>query len=412
LHLASQQHWRFVGVVTFATTILVAGMLLGLPWINGPKAWRWVYRSADSLRSEGTYLRLWLPILSGAGFVLYLTQLLRKVKSQPSRKRIVGMLLVGLIAGTAVLAGFACLNPLRLVQIPYAVNDRYITSYYSEAIKITNVQSFLSHYPELIPTFYVHAKTHPPGPILFFWGFNQFFGKAPGATRGMESLLRGTALSLSTITGRTGLSRNQAGALVFSSFLLPILGCTPLIPLYFFGRYLWNHEVGILAVATWIVVPSLILFTPEFDQVYAFASTLSVLFAFVSVEKRRISFTIYSALVAGIGVFFSFAFLVVIFLDLLLFLLCAFRIKEAKPKYHFKAMAVFMLSIMVFFAALFLLTGFNILTTFRCVMVWQAAFAPSYFPWVVYDFYDFFIIGLGVPLFCIFVHYLWRNRDF
>jgi hypothetical protein len=45
------------------------------------------------------------------------------------------------------------------------------------------------------------------------------------------------------------------------------------------------------------------------------------------------------------------------------------------------------------------------------VQVGFAVLSRTYFPWVLYNFYDFLIIGLGFPLFWIFSHYLLRNWD-
>jgi hypothetical protein len=317
-------------------------------------------------------------------------------------------------AGLAVQVGFAVLNPRGLIQVPYAILDPGITSYYTEAIKVTDLPYFLRHYVDLMPTFSLHAKTHPPGPILFFWGFNQFFQNAPWATDFLATVLSKTPLSLEGIAGRTGLAANQAAGLIFSSFLLPALGCATLVPLYLLARNLWDHQVAFLGAALWIMVPSLILFTPEMDQLYALLSATSVLSVLLAVRRRQNRFAFLGSLIASVGLFFSFAFLAVIFLNLLFLALSAFsEIKEPDFRFYSKATGIFLITVGGSFVALFLLSGFNIQKASVGVLVPEAArgLARPYFPWVVYNLYDFFIIGLGFPFFAIFSYYLLRSWD-
>ena len=94
-------------------------------------------------------------------------------------------------------------------RIEPLVKNLTINSYHGEAQRIGNLYEWWPTYPERLPSFHLHARTHPPGPILFYYYLTRMLGSdlaafAGGVLVAALCALAGWALAMLPIelTGR------------------------------------------------------------------------------------------------------------------------------------------------------------------------------------------------------------------
>jgi len=155
----------------------------------------------------------------------------------------------------------------RILQI---VSSSDATSYFTDALNIHNLREWISNFHHASLT--GHSKSHPAGPILFYWVFATLFGKDAGA------FLGGIAVGLIA----------SFGVLVMYQFA---------------GLWAQDRRVRIVASAFYSLIPSFTVFFPEFDQIYPIFSML-VIFSFVRALNTTSRWYVY-ALGMGVTVFLA-----------------------------------------------------------------------------------------------------------
>lgn len=129
----------------------------------------------------------------------------------------------------------------RILQIVSSANA---TSYFTDALNIHNLRDWMSNFQQASLT--GHSKSHPAGPILFYWVFATLFGKDAGA------FLGGIAVGLIASFG--------------------------VVAMYHFaGLWTTGRRGRLAASAFYALIPSFTVFFPEFDQIYPIFSMLIIL---------------------------------------------------------------------------------------------------------------------------------------
>lgn len=169
-----------------------------------------------------------------------------------------------------VLASFAW-QVLAMLTYPQAfdrlhaiVSSPVATSYLTDAFAIADVRTWLAGFDHA--TLSLHSSTHPPGGVLFYYGFVCLFGAAAAPL---------------------------AGALAIA-----LLAACGVAAMWLFSR-LWTTDAAarLQACALYAVLPGLVVFLPAFDQIYPMLAML-VIFAWVrATEGSRIQAVTLGALV-------------------------------------------------------------------------------------------------------------------
>jgi hypothetical protein len=129
----------------------------------------------------------------------------------------------------------------RILQI---VSSSDATSYFTDALNIHNLREWISNFHQA--SLIGHSKSHPAGPILFYWVFAALFGKDAGA------FLGGIAVGF------------------LASFGVVVM-------YQFAGLWTQDRRVRLMASAFYALIPSFTVFFPEFDQIYPIFSMLIIL---------------------------------------------------------------------------------------------------------------------------------------
>lgn len=269
-------------------------------------------------------------------------------------------------------AGLDQPSPVLLDKI---IRHSGVTSYFNDAQNINSLGEFLHEYPRLIPGLQMHSQTHPPGPIVFFYGL----------------------IKLSQITGD---SFNPA---LCGAYAIVLIASSSVILIFYLTRELYDRRTALIASGLYGLTPALIMFTPEMDQIYPLFFLILVYLLIKSFKRKKYFFAWLIGLLLAAFIFFSYLFLtfaLAFFLIWVIYYLNTDR-KDKKTVAHFAIGSA--VRIALAFALVNLaygvIFGNNIFDIYRASMPYHKAFlaTKSYSLWLTYNLYDF-ILFLSLPV--------------
>lgn len=225
-------------VVLAVGALFALALLTEVPYVNGPEYSRWRYRSFPLDRACAVFAG---PLIVYAYLLRRYVLVTRTAWSASHARFIVG----GLVA-CSIMFQYASLHVDKRGRdlLPEIVTHPGATGYFSNAAEISDVRTFLEGFAHA--KLHTHSKTHPPGPILYYYGFIQAFGpeRAPWVA--------GTCIGV-----------------------LASLGVAVLYA--FAGLWSPNGSARVVPCFVYCLCPALIGFLPEFDQVYPIVSMTMML---------------------------------------------------------------------------------------------------------------------------------------
>ncbi|WP_428939858.1 ArnT family glycosyltransferase [Fontivita pretiosa] len=255
----------------------IAALLLQVGWIIGP-GWVWFYRPLPAA--------LVYPFFAAAAVPFFVAQLLDRWRRS---LRWLAILLLMVCCYAMKLAAVAFRgdvteipNPsLALVRI--TVENKYATSYYTDALAVSNVplREWMALYPQLTPAMNLHTQSKPPGPVLYYVIFLKLLGDTPQA-----ALIAGLVLG------------------VIATFSIPAT--------YLFLRHLLGDDESAFCGASFLsLCPGFILFFPMFDPTYILFSTALIGCWYSALRDDRIKPSILLGVVLGLMCLITFNVLVI-----------------------------------------------------------------------------------------------------
>ena len=192
---------------------------------NGPFYWKWNYSDDSILPFLG------LVSLAGAGILCA-----QRLFSADRPK--IGLALIVLVLVQIFLSmSFLALTEDSFETLENRVKHPDITSYYTEARKIEHPLEWLDGYHRRLRSMVGHTKTHPPGPILYYFFWLAVIG--------------------------------QGAAALWGGLFLPLLGAIAIPALYRFTvSATQSPQAGFSAAVVWTLLPGAVLMVGSFDAVY------------------------------------------------------------------------------------------------------------------------------------------------
>jgi hypothetical protein len=339
-------------------TLFALAILTEIPHFNGPDYWQWPWRTLSYDRAAVHF----------AAPLLFLVYLLRTWWSSPdlTSKR-AGWLVAGLV-GCSMLFQYASLHADRRGRrvIPEIVNNTGVTSYFTDAQNIEDLSTWLPNFANL--ELEHHSETHPPGPILFWYTCIQLFGERHAPLGG--------------------------------AILIGMLASLGVALIYLLGS-LWtpDRSARIGPCFLFALLPSILGFVPELDQVYPVGSMAMLIFWHKAFERRR------AAIWLGLTLFavslMAYNFVTLGAMMVLYALLRLHREHWNKAAFHRVALAsgiaigVALTAHVLLWAA----TSYHAIDSLRASLETQEVFAEKlnrpYWQCVVWDIYDF-LLGSGM----------------
>ena len=292
-------------VVATVLLLLVSNVPLGVP-----DEWVWRRQQLPETLIEAMD-RLAIPAIVGAIVVAFGQFVDRRIEK--SSKLVcavfVAMLVVGAFSWLNAVRQSAA-TPHRELRPLWVLYDRFASGYFFEAaFHTSSAKELLAGYEQRMAKGDVlHEGTHPPGLFLLnFW--------AVKATARSDTLTALAELTISTESVRLfrmmeadvqiarPLSRSEFAALCLVSFLSTLFSAMTVIPVYVLVSRLVNRRAGWRTACVMLTIPSLAVFAPRSDIVYAFSATLILCMLVQSVvAESKLARCVWAAM-AGVTVF-------------------------------------------------------------------------------------------------------------
>lgn len=342
---------------------LIVLVLLHTTYVNGPSYWHWGWQRLGFWRAYPGVLAAAAPFL--------LAQYLHE------RKPSTWILGLGLLMVTAAMLEWNTIVMMadarasdRLWQL---VEDTRVTGYYTDALRsqqtIPSIKEWLVAFPDLLSRFNQHGQNKPPGLILYYLFFVRTF---------------------SVVTHQAAI----AAGLVIGAL------ATAAIPAVFFlvRAFGSTRQAAFLAASAMTLCPGLIVFFPEFDQLYAAATALIIGCWVLALRRQSRWWALGCGLVLTLACFVTFSLLV-----LGLFMAGAawylwWKKGECTLRQVFEYGAIVLGTVAVCYSALWVTLGFNMAATFTVSFENQTSLETSFIrPYpqtIVSDLWDY-SLGLG-----------------
>jgi hypothetical protein len=375
--------WFQIAVVLAIGIIFCYGVNKYWGFLNGIEQltnWQWKWHDQA----------IWTTVGQTAGPFLIIAWVLWAIRKKETRRDV--WLILSFLAVSNFLLQVAgkLTDPEGLKVVQSIVLSGSATGYFEDATYIgKNPGLWLRHFYQT--TLSGHSWTHPPGPILFYYLFLRVF--------------------------------NPANAALIGGLAIGLLGSIGVAVMYFFSA-LWTQDQTerLTAGCLYALLPALIVFLPEFDQIYPAISMLLILLWVRALQHAK-SFSAYGwagGFVLFIAIFFAYNLLLIgiFLLYYALYWLWTQNWSRAAFRKCLVSSGAFSGVCIGVYAALWLVTGYNPITSFlrsyRIQSLLAAALHRDYHIFIVSDIYDF-LLGAGViaaPILFFHMRRLWKRFEF
>jgi len=237
-------------------------------------------------------------------------------------------LILAVLVTTSVLLDLAVASMnsgYREVAAPF---ERYGLEYYGDVPFVRNPVQFLREFTELRPHMSMHARTHPPGPILLLW-------------------------TLSLVTG---------GNLLVVATCVVALASLTVVPMYMFTRDLAGREAALTCASIYVVVPTTVLYNAtSMNAVYALFAVTAVWLFYRAMDGDRLIYAPLMGLTFALTLFMSYDMANLGTFFAAMFFLSVFD--PARTRKTLRATGLMLASFITFYVVLYFTTGFNVVTS-------------------------------------------------
>lgn len=365
--------------------ILAVGVTLGTLVIlhtrglNGPWYWRWRWQRIDAFRLYPAML------LAAAPFFLGQWVHARR------RRTAAGLALVMLSTFGLELASIGMqMDPFNLDRIAWVIENPFATSYFLDACELVaadphaSFRTWMATYPQLIADFHLHTRFKPPGLLLYHVAFVELLGA------------------------------NRVAALV-AGLVLGVLATGSVAATYLLLRQLCGDaEAAFCGASFFALCPSLVLFFPQFDQLYPIVACAMIGLWAVALARGSDRYAVGFGLVLALALFLSYIFLVLgVFLGGLALLRVADRGRRGLAGAARRG-AVALTTVATAYALFWWASGFDPIATYRAAarlqVEGQQLLNRPYPLHVVFDILDF-ALGSGWISYLLVAYFLLGRPD-
>ncbi|HEX8523934.1 MAG TPA: hypothetical protein VF669_16895 [Tepidisphaeraceae bacterium] len=358
-------------LIILLTTTVLSLLLYWHLYLNGTR-----FHSVTWHRAPFWPLFLWIPLAAAPVFVAAAFQW-RRI-AVPLALLMTSCFVLQFIVATYQHNEFNLHPLIRDVHSPLA------TSYFLDAedlaTKKESTLSFLRTYPQRMPALHYHSRNKPPMPILYYRLMLQFWPERDRAA--------------------------LAGIVILALLASSAIPATYWMILELTG----NRAAAFHACTSFMLFPALLIFLPEFDQLYVPLCALAVASWSRGRFNQNPSFAILAALSICVATLFAFNILV-----MGAFLIAMLFVPRHATAQHLRPVLISLATALLFYGLLYLATGYNPFATLRQGMInAKEELTHLHRPWphtiptdLTYFTLDFAWIGM-IVLASFFIH--WRHH--
>ena len=294
-------------VIATVLLLLVSNVPLGVP-----DEWVWRRQQLPENLIEALD-RLAIPGIVGAIVVAFAQFVDRRIERSSKFVCVIfiALLVVGALSWLNAVRQSAA-TPHRELRPLWVLYDRFASGYFFDAaFHTSSAKELLAGYEQRMAKGDVlHEGTHPPGLFLLnFWAIkaterSETLTSLAEWTIGAESVRLFRLMEADVQTARP-LTRSEFAALCLVSFFSTLLSAMTVIPVYVLVSRLLNRRAGWRAACVMLTVPSLAVFAPRSDTVYAFSASMILCLLVQSVVAESKFVRCLCSVMAGVAVFVS-----------------------------------------------------------------------------------------------------------
>jgi hypothetical protein len=275
---------------------------------------------------------------------------------------------------------------------------------------LRNWPAFLAQFRQINPLGGIAIA--PPGQAVIYYGLMRAFDVIPPLSAAYAGLLRPLQCQNPDMLRWTDAEWASAIPVMF----IPLFAALGVAPLYRLGRRLYGRTAALWAVGLWPLVPSLAMFTPRFNALYALIAIVALVFVWEGLLRRRGRLLFVAGFAISIGIFLNFALVpmgLVGGLGIVGYGLWTLR-RRAALRTAIQSTALnlawFGAGVTAFWAAYYALTGLTIFEILRLSFDRHLYFLERpYAPWLVLHTWDMYLF-VGLPVAALSVWRAWRGR--
>ena len=402
-------------VLTLLASIAAALLVAHSAW-GVPGEWQWQHRQAGALAD----MRWWMATAPALALIAFSLWLLRRARAG---RRVSGAWsLVFVLLAFALQLSTLAMAPASTAYAGAVILSPVATTHFGEAGKVGNMREFLGDYADRMRTFSQHAQTYPPGPIVLFWAVRGAVERSPvvfGLGAGLITAV--TGLGIPDIAGRYArvsghsVAPPEAVAAIIAAWLLGILGCLSIIPIYLLARGRWGGAAAICAAALAAAVPSLILFTPSILQLVALETALTLYLFDLAWSRRSAWWAAAAGAMWAVSALTSLAMLAVPPLLVVWGIAMHFATPrdQQPPGPAWRVICPWIVASLAVFGLAYLLAGIDFPAIMKSALaahreVTTRSFARTYSRWLGWNLFDFWMF-LGAALGLWLLRQMWAD---
>lgn len=386
---------------------LVFNLVIALdlvPWLRGPGPWppEWQHL----YRYFGTWQKLWLPVMYFA-ILLLLLPCRSWASWHPVKKAAFFPILI--VCGLCLQIGIMFLGT-HGAQAPLyrGLLDRNRIGYIQRAVGVDNMSDFFASHTKTLPSSNQHVRTHPPGPVCYFWLFIAFGRSFPGIVASALSLMQGVGLQIGHYLHRFPPEWVFGG--VIGMYGILIMSAMAVIPLYGITREFYGDEMKALYTSILLfLIPANLVGIAWFDQIFPFWVLLAFYLAVLAMKRRSATCALSSGFVSALLLFMSFGMgfmiiLIIVFLVTGCLWGCLLPLR-GRLKQCCVLLLPYLVALILPYVLLRVVWGYNLIENYLVGMRFHMeglTLKRSYRTWLLFNFVDFFIF-LGIPTAVLFV---------
>lgn len=381
----------FTYVVLISLFFLLALVFDLSPYLRGPAPyppeWRWPYLYVNTLA------KLWLPLLLTI-FLLFLTHITENMKLKKIIKNEKRIIAAFILAFFFFQMSFIYYDRGGLRAFFFKVAHPGMNGYFTTSLTIPDLRTFLKEYPNRVKKYPQHAHGHPPGVTLYFYAINNTIARFP-QLKVLVNSVKPKRDDMQILW--SSLKWNEKIGAIISGYILAFLSLLALPFIYIVGKSIYGIKVGMRAMILYGFIPSVSLFIPLPDALFAIFSILSFLFLSKGIKENKLRPLLIAGIILSIGIFFSLS-----LLPVLLLFICyiIFTQKKLVERNTTAKLFLFSVGILIPFFSLFLL-DYDSLAAAQTIIK-NGTYGSTYLLWLFYSPYDFFMFA-GIPLFIFFL---------
>ncbi len=267
--------------IALTTILFLAALALNLsPYLRGPDEWRWAYAL------PGKPARLWIPALVLLLYLVLISIWGKHITKEPHppRRYTWGFLLCLVLAVPLVQASLLALDYSDVLKpVFYRTVSASASGVFSVGSTIEDGGDFLHCYPALMPTLPVHPQRYPPGLPLLFYLARRLLEKTPALANALGFHLR--LYQCHDLTMMRLPNTTISSAII--QVALPLVSGLTLLPLYGLAQQLYGRRTAAWAAAIYPLVPSFALWSGRWEQFYPLLACTAWYFFHISLTHSR-----------------------------------------------------------------------------------------------------------------------------